>query len=126
MIERRSFDSLGGAYHGWLDAKHRFSFAEYHDPARVHWRALPIRTDAQVLGAAIKVGETVEYRFADASRHSYLVPAKGKVEVNDVTLEAARNHRLRIEVNHQTPCLVLGRRLAGRHTAGQTSAAKRT
>lgn len=25
MIERRSFDSLGGANHGWLDAKHHFS-----------------------------------------------------------------------------------------------------
>lgn len=28
MIERRAFDSLGGANHGWLDAKHHFSFAE--------------------------------------------------------------------------------------------------
>lgn len=35
MIERRPFDSLGGANHGWLDAKHHFSFAEYHDPKRV-------------------------------------------------------------------------------------------
>ena len=33
MIERRPFDSLGGADHGWLDAKHHFSFADYHDPA---------------------------------------------------------------------------------------------
>ena len=32
MIEVRPFDSLGGANHGWLDAKHHFSFAEYHDP----------------------------------------------------------------------------------------------
>lgn len=29
MIERRPFDGLGGALHGWLDAKHHFSFAEY-------------------------------------------------------------------------------------------------
>lgn len=32
MIERRPFDNLGSAHHGWLDAKHHFSFAEYHDP----------------------------------------------------------------------------------------------
>lgn len=205
MIERRPFDSLGGAHHGWLDAKHHFSFAEYHDPTRVHWGALrvwnddtiapgtgfpphshadmeiityvrqgaithqdnlgnkgrtvagdvqvmsagtgirhsecnlevdttrifqiwifpdrsgeppawgskpfpkgdrsgqfvalasgaqgdedalPIRTDARVLGATLKAGETVEYRFADAKRYGYLVPAKGRVEVNGVLLEA--------------------------------------
>jgi hypothetical protein len=28
MIERRPFESLGGANHGWLDAKHHFSFAD--------------------------------------------------------------------------------------------------
>ena len=28
MIELRPFATLGGANHGWLDAKHHFSFAE--------------------------------------------------------------------------------------------------
>ena len=45
MIERRSFDSLGGADHGWLNAKHHFSFAEYHDPKRVHWGNLRVWND---------------------------------------------------------------------------------
>lgn len=45
MIERRPFDSLGGAHHGWLDAKHHFSFAGYHDPERVHWGALRVWND---------------------------------------------------------------------------------
>jgi redox-sensitive bicupin YhaK (pirin superfamily) len=49
--------------------------------------ALPIRTDARVLGATLKAGETVEYAL-DASRHAYLVPAAGRVEVNGLTLEA--------------------------------------
>lgn len=205
MIERRPFESLGGANHGWLDAKHHFSFADYHDPARVHWGALrvwnddtiqpgtgfpphphsnmeiityvregaithqdsmgnkgrteagdvqvmsarsgvrhseynlepgvtrifqiwifpdqkggapawgtrpfprgehsgqfitlasgipgdedalPIRTDARVLGATLKAGESVEYRFADSGRFGYLVPAKGKVDIDDVVLNA--------------------------------------
>jgi len=204
MIDRRSFESLGGANHGWLDAKHHFSFAEYYDPQRMGWGALrvwnddtiapntgfpahphadmeiityvregaithqdnqgnkgrteagdvqvmsagsgirhseynlepnqtrifqiwiipnrrggapswgakpfpkgdrsgrfvtlasgfesdvdalPIRTDARVLGATLKAGETAEYALG-ASRHGYLVPAKGKVEVNGVRLEA--------------------------------------
>lgn len=49
--------------------------------------ALPIRTDARVLGATLKAGETTEYAL-DPSRHAYLVPAAGRVEVNGVSLEA--------------------------------------
>jgi redox-sensitive bicupin YhaK (pirin superfamily) len=49
--------------------------------------ALPIRTDARVLGATLKAGETVEYALG-AERHGYLVPASGAVEVNGVRLDA--------------------------------------
>lgn len=49
--------------------------------------ALPIRTDARVLGATLKAGETVEYPLG-AARHAYLVPAKGAVEVDGVHARA--------------------------------------
>ena len=209
MIELRPFNSLGSANHGWLDAHHHFSFASYHDPARVHWGnlrvwnddtiapgtgfpthphndmeiityvrkgaithrdnqgnegrteagdvqvmsagtgiahseynlededtkifqiwiipderggqpswgarefpkgdragafvplasgtandndagegALPIRTDARVLGATIKAGESVTYTPRSADRHLYLVPATGKVRVDEVEANA--------------------------------------
>jgi redox-sensitive bicupin YhaK (pirin superfamily) len=204
MIDVRPFNSLGGANHGWLDAKHHFSFASYYDPDRMGWGALrvwnddtiaadsgfpphphadmeiityvregaithednqgnrgrteagdvqvmsagtgirhseynreseatrifqiwiipnarggkpswgskpfpkgdrsgrfvtlasgiagdsdalPIRTDARVLGANLRAGETAEYALG-GRRHAYLVPAKGKVEVNGVNLDA--------------------------------------
>ncbi|WP_329743256.1 pirin family protein [Dyella sp. A6] len=45
MIERRPFDRLGGADHGWLNAKHHFSFGGYHDPARMGWGALRVWND---------------------------------------------------------------------------------
>jgi redox-sensitive bicupin YhaK (pirin superfamily) len=45
MIERRPFDRLGGADHGWLKAKHHFSFSSYHDPARMGWGALRVWND---------------------------------------------------------------------------------
>ena len=45
MIERRSFDSLGGANHGWLNAKHHFSFASYQDPQRTNWGTLRVWND---------------------------------------------------------------------------------
>ena len=212
MIELRPFESLGSANHGWLDAHHHFSFAGYHDPARVHWGALrvwnddtiapgtgfpthphndmeiityvrkgaithrdnqgnegrteagdvqvmsagtgiahseynrededtkifqiwiipderggqpswgakqfpkgdragqfvtlasggasggasaaanddalPIRTDAKVLGATIKAGESITYDVSSADRHLYLVPATGEVQIEDVTARA--------------------------------------
>src|SRR3546814_2547158 len=45
MIDIRKFDSLGHADHGWLDARHHFSFAGYHDPDRVGWGALRVWND---------------------------------------------------------------------------------
>ena len=50
--------------------------------------ALPIRTDARVLGATLKAGESAEYQFADGDRYGYLVLAKGRADVNGVALEA--------------------------------------
>ena len=204
MIDVRPFNTLGHADHGWLNARHHFSFANYHDPKRVQWgalrvwnddeiaadsgfpphphadmeiityvregaithqdslgnkgrtvagdvqvmsagtgvrhseynlepettkifqiwilprekggapawgskpfpkddrsgrfvtlasglpgddEALPIRTDARVLGATLKAGERVEYALGK-TRHGYLVPAKGAVEINGVRLNA--------------------------------------
>ena len=45
MIELRPFTTLGAANHGWLDAHHHFSFAEYYDPQRTHWGALRVWND---------------------------------------------------------------------------------
>jgi redox-sensitive bicupin YhaK (pirin superfamily) len=49
--------------------------------------ALPIRTEARVLGATLKAGETTEYALG-ADRHAYLVPASGKIEINGVPANA--------------------------------------
>lgn len=204
MIERRPFARLGGADHGWLKARHHFSFANYYDPENMGWGpirvwnddeiapnsgfpphphadmeiityvrtgaithedslgnrgrtgagdvqvmsagsgirhaeynlepetttlfqiwieptarggapgwgarpfpkgdragqfvtlasgiagdddALPIRTDARVAGATLKAGESAEYALG-ATRHAYLVPAVGAIEVNGVRLKA--------------------------------------
>jgi redox-sensitive bicupin YhaK (pirin superfamily) len=204
MIERRPFAQLGGADHGWLKARHHFSFANYYDPQKMGWGpirvwnddeiapqsgfpphphadmeivtyvrkgaithqdslgnqgrteagdvqvmsagsgirhaeynlepetttlfqiwieptarggqpgwgarpfprgeragrfvtlasgipgdddALPIRTDARVAGATLKAGETTEYPLGE-TRHAYLVPAIGAIEVNGVRLDA--------------------------------------
>ena len=48
MIERRPFAALGGADHGWLKARHHFSFAGYHDDARMGWGALRVWNDDEI------------------------------------------------------------------------------
>lgn len=48
MIEVRPFATLGGADHGWLKARHHFSFAGYHDPARMGWGALRVWNDDEI------------------------------------------------------------------------------
>ena len=48
MIERRPFNDLGGEDHGWLKAKHHFSFAGYQDPSRMHWGSLRVWNDDEI------------------------------------------------------------------------------
>jgi hypothetical protein len=45
MIDVRPFDTLGAANHGWLDAHHHFSFADYYDPKRMAWGNLRVWND---------------------------------------------------------------------------------
>jgi quercetin 2,3-dioxygenase len=48
MIERRKFAELGGADHGWLKARHHFSFAGYYDPKRMGWGNLRVWNDDEI------------------------------------------------------------------------------
>jgi redox-sensitive bicupin YhaK (pirin superfamily) len=49
--------------------------------------ALPIHQDAAILGATLDQGRSVTHRF-DKGRKAYLVPARGRVQVNGVTANA--------------------------------------
>lgn len=45
MLQHHKFENLGGANHGWLNAKHHFSFAGYHDPEKLSHGELMVIND---------------------------------------------------------------------------------
>ncbi|UPG85654.1 pirin family protein [Luteibacter aegosomatis] len=95
MIDIRPFASLGGANHGWLDAKHHFSFASYHDDKRVHWGALRVWND-DVIAAGSGFPphphdnmEIITYVRQGAISHEDSLGNKGRTVAGDVQVMSA-------------------------------------
>ena len=95
MIEVRPFDGLGSADHGWLDAKHHFSFGSHHDPARLGWGSLRVWNDDTI---APKSGfpphphadmEIVTYVREGAITHEDNQGNRGRTEAGDVQVTSA-------------------------------------
>ncbi len=95
MIDIRPFSSLGHADHGWLDARHHFSFASYHDPARMGWGQMRVWNDDKI---AAKSGfpphphrdmEIVTYVRTGAITHQDSLGNKGRTGAGDVQVMSA-------------------------------------
>jgi hypothetical protein len=95
MIEHRPFNSLGGANHGWLDAKHHFSFASYHDPKRMGWGALRVWNDDTIApGTGFPPHshgdmEIITYVREGAITHRDNLGNVGRTEAGDVQVMSA-------------------------------------
>lgn len=105
MIEKRPFDSLGRHDADWLAARYHFSFAGYHDPARVHWGALRVWNDDTIQP---KSGfpphphsdmEIITYVRAGAITHQDSMGNKGRTEAGDVQVMSAGSGVTHAEYN---------------------------
>jgi redox-sensitive bicupin YhaK (pirin superfamily) len=95
MIEHRPYSGLGGADHGWLKAKHHFSFASYDDPDRRNWGNLRVWNDDEI---AAKSGfpphphanmEIITYVRDGAITHQDSLGNSGRTEAGDVQVMSA-------------------------------------
>ena len=95
MIELRPFETLGGANHGWLDAKHHFSFADYHDAARVNWGSLRVWNDDTIQPKSgfpahpHRDMEIITYVRQGAITHQDNLGNEGRTEAGDVQVMSA-------------------------------------
>lgn len=95
MIELRPFEKLGGADHGWLKAKHHFSFASHYDPSNMGHGALRVWNDDEI---APNTGfpahphanmEIITYVREGAITHRDSLGNEGRTEAGDVQVMSA-------------------------------------
>lgn len=95
MIDIRPFASLGHANHGWLNARHHFSFANYHDPERMSWGRIRVWNDDTI---AARNGfpphphrdmEIITYVRTGAITHQDSMGNKGRTGAGDVQVMSA-------------------------------------
>ncbi len=94
-LDVRRFETLGAANHGWLDAHHHFSFANYHDPARMGWGSIRVWNDDTI---AAKTGfpphphrdmEIITYVRSGAITHRDSMGNIGRTQAGDVQVMSA-------------------------------------
>jgi quercetin 2,3-dioxygenase len=95
MVEKRSFESLGHADHGWLNARHHFSFAGYHDPKRMGWGSLRVWNDDEIAANSgfpahpHRDMEIITYVRSGAITHQDSMGNTGRTEAGDVQVMSA-------------------------------------
>lgn len=108
MISVRSYAALGAADHGWLTAKHHFSFANYFDPQRMQWGQLRVWNDDTIApGTGFDTHphrdmEIITYVRQGAITHRDSLGNTGRTEAGDVQVMSAGTGIFHSEYNHET------------------------
>jgi hypothetical protein len=105
MIDIRPFGSLGGADHGWLKARHHFSFAGYNDPTRMNWGRLRVWNDDEIAAGTgfdahpHRDMEIITYVREGAITHKDNMGNQGRTEAGDVQIMSAGTGVVHAEYN---------------------------
>ena len=95
MIEKRPFTGLGRFQNDWLNAHYHFSFAGWHDPARMGWGALRVWNDDEIAAGqgfpphGHADMEIITYVRSGAITHQDSLGNKGRTEAGDVQVMSA-------------------------------------
>jgi redox-sensitive bicupin YhaK (pirin superfamily) len=95
MIKTYAYEQLGHANHGWLNARHHFSFASYYNPQRMAFGALRVINDDIIkAGAGFDTHphndmEIITYVRKGAITHRDSRGNVGRTEAGDVQVMSA-------------------------------------
>ena len=113
MIDIRPFAGLGHADHGWLDARHHFSFASYLDRNRMGWGRIRVWNDDTI---AAHTGfsphphndmEIVTFVRTGAISHEDSEGNKGRTAAGDVQVMSAGTGIVHAEYNRENEATTL-------------------
>jgi redox-sensitive bicupin YhaK (pirin superfamily) len=108
MIALRKATERGYAHHGWLESWHSFSFAEYNDPAHVHFGPLRVINE-DIVQPSSGFGmhphrdmEILTYILGGALRHQDSMGNSEQIRAGEVQVMSAGTGVTHSEVNAST------------------------
>ena len=108
MIDLRPFAGLGRFRNDWLNARHHFSFGEYHDPQRMGFGPLRVWNDDEIAPQRgfdphpHREMEIITYVREGAISHRDSLGNEGRTEAGDVQVMHAGTGIVHAEYNLET------------------------